>query len=492
MNNYFKSLLLALLLVISVNPQSQHTIMSYNLLNYPGSDTTTRNPHYRTIFESIQPDILIVQEMQSQAGVDGFLSNVLNVSSSGYAAGLFINGPDTDRAIFYKSNYFTFISNTPIQTTLRDINEFKIVHNFTQDTLLIYVVHLKASSGPDNEQRRLEEVTELRNHTDSLPTGTFFIVAGDFNIYRSSEPAFQKLLDQSSSGYFIDPLDLTGSFNQFSFAQYHTQSPRTRSFGGGAVGGMDDRFDMILISQTISDINNITYINGSTLAYGNDGNHYNDSINSPPNTAVGQQIADALHNASDHLPLLAMFQFNSSFVELASFTALIEGLFNGESMIPDTVTVELRNSFEPYALVDEVKILLNQNGNGSGRFYTAVNNIPYYLVLKHRNALETWSSAPLIFTNNQLAYDFTTSQDQAFGNNLKLVGNKWCIYSGDVNQDGMIETDDLSKIFTDNVEGVQGYTATDLNGDNFIEIEDINIVFRNSVSGIEIKRPADY
>jgi hypothetical protein len=55
--------------------------MSYNLLNYPGSDTTTRNPHYRTIFESIQPDILVVQEMQSQAGVTGFLTNVLNVFS---------------------------------------------------------------------------------------------------------------------------------------------------------------------------------------------------------------------------------------------------------------------------------------------------------------------------------------------------------------------------------------------------------------------------
>lgn len=277
-----KSLLFAVLFVLSINAQQLHTIMSYNLLNYPGSDTTTRNPHYRTIFESIQPDILVVQEMQSQTGINGFLNNVLNVSAGGYAAGIFIDGPDTDNAIFYKSSYFTFISNTPIQTTLRDINEFKMVHNFTQDTILIYVVHLKASSGSDNEQRRLEEVTELRNHTDSLPTGTFFIVAGDFNIYRSSELAFQKLLDQSSAGYFIDPLNLTGSFNQSSFAQYHTQSPRTRSFGGGATGGLDDRFDMILISQTISNNNNVNYINESTVAYGNDGNHYNDSINSPP------------------------------------------------------------------------------------------------------------------------------------------------------------------------------------------------------------------
>jgi hypothetical protein len=125
-------------------------------------------------------------------------------------------------------------------------------------------------------------------------------------------------------GYFIDPLSLSGTFNQSSFAQYHTQSPRTRSFGGGATGGMDDRFDMILISQSISDVNNITYINGSTVAYGNDGNHYNDSINKPPNTAVGQQIADALHYASDHLPVLATFSFGEVIpVQIDVFTATV-------------------------------------------------------------------------------------------------------------------------------------------------------------------------
>lgn len=486
-----KSLLFAALFVISINAQQLHTIMSYNLLNYPGSDTTTRNPHYRTIFESIQPDILVVQEMQSQAGVNGFLSNVLNASAGGYSAGIFIDGTDSDRAIFYKSNYFTFISNTPIQTTLRDINEFKMVHNITQDTLLIYVVHLKASSGSDNELRRLEEVTELRNHTDSLPAGTFFIVAGDFNIYRSGEPAFQKLLDQSANGYFIDPLNLIGTFNQSSFAQYHTQSPRIRSFGGGATGGMDDRFDMILISQTVSDINNITYINGSTVAYGNDGNHYNDSINSPPNTAVGQQIADALHYASDHLPVFASFRFKAEYVELTSFTALIEGLYNGSTMIPDTITIQLRSFDEPDLLIDSVRIILDQTGNGSGRFNNAENNTPYYLVVKHRNSLETWSASSVVFSNNQLTYDFTTSQNKAFGNNLKLVGTKWCIYSGDVNQDGYIETEDLSRIFIDNINGVTGYVTTDLNGDGFVEIEDLNIVFINSISGVETKRPID-
>jgi len=73
---------------------------------------------------------------------------------------------------------------------------------------------------------------------------------------------------------------------------------------------MDDRFDMILISQSISDSGGVSYVSDTYTAYGNDGNHFNDSINAPPNTAVGQEIADAIHYASDHIPLFATFQFD--------------------------------------------------------------------------------------------------------------------------------------------------------------------------------------
>ena len=98
--------------------------MSYNMLNLVLTDTTVRNPYFRTIFSNVQPDILVCQEMTSPTGVNGFLVRVLNRVSSGYAAGTFINGTDTDNAIYYKTSLFTFLSNTPIPTALRDINEF--------------------------------------------------------------------------------------------------------------------------------------------------------------------------------------------------------------------------------------------------------------------------------------------------------------------------------------------------------------------------------
>ncbi|MBK9099337.1 MAG: endonuclease/exonuclease/phosphatase family protein [bacterium] len=486
-----KTLFTLLMFTSVVFSQNQHTIMSYNVLNLVLTDTLERNPYYRTIFSNVQPDILVCQEMTSQTGVNGFLIRVLNRVSSGYAAGTFINGTDTDNAIYYKTSLFTFISNTPIATALRDINEFRLRHNATGDTIIIYSVHLKAGDTSADSIQRAAEIDNLRIITDALPPNSNFIILGDFNIYSSAELAFQKLLNQSQSGYFIDPLNLVGSWsNNGTFDSYHTQSTRVRNLGdGGATGGLDDRFDMILMSQSIMNAGGITYYPGSFVTYGNDGNHFNDSINKPPNAVVSQQVADALHYASDHLPVYATFGFDNPYLELSSLTTLIEGFYDGSSMKPDTVTVELRNSTSPFALVDQAKIFLNSSGQGAARFYNIENGVPYYIVLKHRNAVETWSALPQTFSANTLTYDFTTTQNKAFGNNLKLVGTKWCIYGGDVNQDGFVEAADLNLVYTDNISGITGYVPTDLNGDSFTEIEDINIVFRNNISGIQKLNP---
>jgi hypothetical protein len=194
-------------------------------------------------------------------------------------------------------------------------------------------------------------------------------------------------------------------------------------------------------------------------------------------------------NSSITIPVIMQI---ANIFELTSFSALIEGLYNGTSMVSDTVTVEIRNTSAPYTLVDQTKILLDNNGQGNGRFYDAINGTPYYIVLKHRNAIETWSALPQTFTANSMSFDFTTGQNKAYGNNLKLIGTKWCIYGGDVNQEGIINTTDLNLVFTDNVNGATGYIETDLNGDMFTEIEDINIVFTNNVIGVTRKTPSGY
>lgn len=289
-------------------------IMTWNLLNYPNpfdiNDTTTRNPCYRAVVQYVNPDVMVTQENTSANSI-AFFNSILNDAGNQYSAGTFIDGYDTDNGIFFRTACFQFISNVPIHTALRDVNEFTLFHIPTGDTLRIYSCHLKASSGAANEALRAAEADSIRKVTNVLPASTDFIICGDFNTYGDFDDGYQNLIRDTATndGNFIDPLVMTGSWNNASYAQYHTQSPHTRSFGGGATGGLDDRFDLILFSTAVSQPGGITYIQGSITPVGNDGNHYNDSINQQPNTAVPVNVADALHCASDHLPVYAEFNF---------------------------------------------------------------------------------------------------------------------------------------------------------------------------------------
>ena len=172
-----------------------------------------------------------------------------------------------------------------------------------------------------------------------------------------------------------------------------------------------------------------------------------------------------------------------------NLSAMIEGMWNGNIMVSDTVTVEFRNTTAPFNIVESKKIILNSAGFGSSTFTLPVDGTPYYLIVKHRNSMETWSASGVQFTSGNLSYDFTSAQNKGYGNNLKLVNGKWCMYSGDINQDGFINITDQSQVFIDNISGAIGYISTDLNGDYYTEVGDLNIVFINRTLGISIKKP---
>ncbi len=342
--------LFCILLFVSSVGYSQDTlkIMFWNLLNYNVTDTV-RNPYYRTVIEAVNPDILVVEEIGNQATVDEIVNHIMNFTTSAYSAGTFIDGYDTDNALFYKSSNLTFLTNTPIHTELRDINEFKLYHNTSLDTFRIYSAHLKASNTSADAAQRGREVDLLRNVTNGLGDGKIFFVCGDFNIYSSTEIAYQKLLQDNvaDDGNFCDPIYMTGNFNQAKYAAYHTQSTRVRAFGGGATSGLDDRFDFLLYSTAVKNGERVSYVANSMTACGNDGNHYNDSINRQPNTAVPSTIADALYLASDHLPVIAKFVFkqaNNTPIELLNFKG---SLLNKKVILEwSTATESNNNGFE--------------------------------------------------------------------------------------------------------------------------------------------------
>lgn len=314
----FRHLLIIVLTILIILPVYSNAvkIASWNILNFPGTTGSAREDDFRKVVEQLDLDILVVQEMLSQDGVNQFLDNILNYSSPGtYEAAPFINGPDSDNALFYKKSSIRFISHHQISTSLRDISEYwlEIKEGPASGAAFgIYSVHLKAGTGTDNGAQREEEATILRNYMNDLPSNSLFLVCGDFNMRSSSESAFEVLIETQADndGRTKDPINKLGYWHDNEeFAEIHTQSTRTTQFGGGASGGLDDRFDLILISYELETSERLIYEEGSYLAYGNDGNHLNMAVNEGINLVVSSEIADALHEASDHLPVIIELEF---------------------------------------------------------------------------------------------------------------------------------------------------------------------------------------
>jgi subtilisin-like proprotein convertase family protein len=75
--------------------------------------------------------------------------------------------------------------------------------------------------------------------------------------------------------------------------------------------------------------------------------------------------------------------------------------------ICDTITIDLYNSFYPFTKVTSVKTILYTNGTASAFFQPAILNSSYYIAIRHRNIIETWSKFPLMFDSSAKSFDFT-------------------------------------------------------------------------------------
>jgi hypothetical protein len=152
----------------------------------------------------------------------------------------------------------------------------------------------------------------------------------------------------------------------------------------------------------------------------------------------------------------------------------------GNSTNTDSITVELRNTTAPYTLVSSIKTGLNTNGTALCNFTVSGN---YYLVVKHRNGLQTWSANPLSLGAVPITYDFTTANSQAYGSNqVNVGGNVWALYSGELNEDENIDLLDLGILETDVANFAFGYFATDLNGDGNVDLLDAAAIELNTAS----------
>jgi hypothetical protein len=82
--------------------------------------------------------------------------------------------------------------------------------------------------------------------------------------------------------------------------------------------------------------------------------------------------------------------------------------FNAPSNV-DTISVELRSALAPYGLVTSRKGPINTSGNGLFIFPAIFSGNSYYVVIKHRNSIETWSKQPISLPLGGSNYNFTIS-----------------------------------------------------------------------------------
>mgnify|MGYP007026481567 CR=1 FL=1 len=182
--------------------------------------------------------------------------------------------------------------------------------------------------------------------------------------------------------------------------------------------------------------------------------------------------------------------FQSINVQL-NLKALIQGFYSGvnDKMIKDTARVVLRYNLSPYSIADSSKVVLDSNGNGNFTFTKIGNLTPYYIVVKHRNTIETWSKTPNEFQNNSYNLDILSGPDIVYGNNVIQVGSKYCLYNGDVNQDRSVDLNDVVAVNNNASVFATGYKITDVTGDNYTDLTDLILSNNNASKFILTLKP---
>jgi len=157
----------------------------------------------------------------------------------------------------------------------------------------------------------------------------------------------------------------------------------------------------------------------------------------------------------------------------------------------DTILVELHDSLNPLTVVASFKGMLMVDGTVACTFPNSVVGNSYYVAVKHRSTVQTWSASPVLM-NNTTSYDFTTAPSQAYGNNMILVSTSpiiFAFYCGDINQDGNIDQIDFEPLDFGINHGLFGYNISDLNGDGNTDLLDFPILDASICPGIYTHHP---
>lgn len=354
--------MLCMMITHSLFSQENFKLMFYNLLNFPlETNVPNRIDYLEQTLNTYKPDIFMVCELNNVYGGNAILQVLQDIISEDYRSAVFTsntsddeigNQNDLQNLIFYDNSKFILESQHVVQTLYRDFNHYKLkLNSVNQDSNPVYlnaiVCHLKASSGSNNENLRLQMVQDLTQYLSTFPSDSYVILAGDFNVYSASEPAFQELIDPNNNIVFVDPVDRMGSWHtNVDYVDVFTQSTRTQTGLGGSTGGLDDRFDFILTSTNMLSNQDLYYVPNSYQAFGNNSNLncFNNEIldTACAGTSFSLEVREALYYFSDHLPVVMELETNEALLGIPTYQTESFQIM-GTNMVDTTLEVQIHN-----------------------------------------------------------------------------------------------------------------------------------------------------
>jgi endonuclease/exonuclease/phosphatase family metal-dependent hydrolase len=295
--------------VIVSSLQAQLRVVNYNVAKLQGNQEALKHVLASASEDDFNGKALHVSIFLFQEVSQGNEKSLHQLLGETYSKGTYTNQGESGgaQAMFYKStqlieqveshkDIYTGATRYADRWELRGIEENKGV------SLWVYSAHLKASPGSNNKDQRLIGAKAILEDIATLPEHANVLVVGDMNFYSNREPAYEAFVK-----ILTDPLGTEGWKND---AVKHTQSPRKVRMGALIHGGLDDRFDFQFISKSLQDGKGLDIIVGSYHAFGNDGKHYDEAINEQgkPFFDNNEELANALHDASDHIPVIADYE----------------------------------------------------------------------------------------------------------------------------------------------------------------------------------------